>query len=63
MRHRETGRYIKCENCSYVGDTKKMQSHNDMGCLRRAMGQERMAECASWSGKPSPKAPVPDRKF
>ena len=58
---REAGRYIKCKNCSYVGDTKKMQSHNDMDCLRRNMGVMMMSEC--YTMKPHPKSPTPDRKF
>lgn len=61
MRHREAGRYIKCENCSYVGDTKKMQSHNDMGCLRKSMNVSMMGEC--FEMRAGPKSPTPDRKF
>lgn len=61
MRRRETGRYIKCENCSYVGNMKKMQSHNDMGCLRKSMNVPIMSEC--FEMRPHPKSPTPDRKF
>lgn len=59
---RQTGRYVECPNCSYVGDTKMVQTHNDMGCMRRAMGVAMMSEC--WAKmQPHPKSPMPDRKF
>lgn len=60
-RRKDVGRFAKCEHCSYVGDTRKMQSHNDMGCMRRAMGVAQMAECGPLMHHP--KSPAPDRRF
>ena len=60
-RRKDAGRYAKCEHCSYVGDTRKMQSHNDMTCMRRAMGIAQMSECGPFARRP--KAPTPDRRF
>ena len=61
MRRRDPRRYVKCENCSYVGDMKMVQTHNDMGCLRKSMNVSMMSEC--FEMRPSPKSPTPDRKF